>query len=131
MRPKKHLHYEIAEHFYPQRTVLYLGDFNDTQQSGIQLVPLTCRVPKAQSAVLDNTPVSMLFAILVASAIAQKNVAERQYIIRRYQPGRDLVPTCAFSKRLRLRLNSLRQRLREKNSKSLRNREISAGTWSY
>ena len=89
------------------------------------------RVPKVQSAVFDNTPVAMLFAILVASVLAQKPVAERQYIIQQYQPGRDLVSTCAFRKKPSFLLNSLRQRLREKNLKSPRNHEISATTWSY
>ena len=36
------------------------------------------RSPKAQSAVFDNTPIAMLFAILFASVVTRKHVAERK-----------------------------------------------------
>jgi len=77
------------------------------------------RRPKAQSVVLDNTPVAMLLAIRFASVKAQKHLAERQYIIQQFRPGRGLVSTCTLGTSLGLLLKGLRQRPREKTENHL------------
>ncbi len=73
------------------------------------------RVTDAQTAILNDAPIAMRFAIFLAGVIAQKHVVGRQCTTQKERPGRGQVSTCGIWKWRPLPLNDLRQAQGEKN----------------